>query len=192
MRIWPYKILARDDDEIKQDLLKIMGHFRANGDNFDMVVFVPNAGRYLRNLFIDMFGKAFDINLVTVRRASTISNHSRIKTFVFQRRRLANIMRHVEVLLRLLKCKTGLPHKRSVQPSIDFDVAGKRILVIDDSADTGTTFRIVKSALQKKGAQSVVTACISNHLIPDKVNVDYCVYRYALLRTKNSRDYYAT
>ncbi|MCK4627477.1 MAG: phosphoribosyltransferase, partial [Sedimentisphaerales bacterium] len=68
----------------------------------------------------------------------------------------------------------------------------KKILVIDDSVDTGTTLKMVKSALMEKRVQSVSTACISNHLVPDKVDVDYSVYRYSLLRTKNSRDYYAT
>ena len=192
MRIWPYRILTRDDDEIRADLLKIMRHFESNGYNFDMVVFIPNAGNYLSDLFTEMFGKTFDINLIAVRRASTISKSNRIKEFVFRKRLRSNIMRHVEVFLRLLKYRIGLVPKRVIQPSTDFKVVDKKVLVIDDSVDTGTTLEMVKSILLEKGARSVSTACISNHLIPDEVDVDYSVYRYALLRTKNSRDYYAT
>jgi len=74
---------------------------------------------------------------------------------------------------------------------VGFNVGGKKVLIIDDSVDTGTTLSMVKSALLKKGAESVSTACVSNHLLPDKVGVDYSVYTYALLRTRNSRDYNA-
>jgi hypoxanthine-guanine phosphoribosyltransferase len=75
---------------------------------------------------------------------------------------------------------------------IDFDVNKKTILIIDDDIATGTTLAMVKSILFERGASSVTTATISNHFLPDEIKVDYSVYRYILLRTKNSRDYYAT
>jgi hypoxanthine-guanine phosphoribosyltransferase len=75
---------------------------------------------------------------------------------------------------------------------VDFDVRNKRVLVIDDDIAIGTTLELVKSTLLKHGASSVTTATISNHFLPDKIKVDYSLYCYALLRTKNSRDYYAS
>lgn len=191
-RIWPYKILLRNDEDIKVDLKNIMQHFTTNGQAFDTIVFVPNAGSYLSELFTETFNGSFNVNFVKVQRASTVLKSNFAKKFVFQRKRLSNIMRHFEVLLRLMKYKLGIRQKMVAELEIDFDAANKRILAIDDSVDTGTTLRMVKSALLEKGAQSVTTACISNHLLPDEVHVDYSVYRYRLLRTKNSRDCYAT
>lgn len=192
MKLWPYRILKLNDDGIKNDLGNIMQHFFATGLTFDTIIFVPNAGLYLSKLFSEMFNDSFEVNFVTVRRVSTISKSNFAKEFIFKRKWLSNIMRHCEVLVRLVKYKLGISQKMSGRLGIDFKVTNKRILVIDDSVDTGTTLRMVKSVLLENGAQSVVTACISNHLVPDKVDVGYSVYRYRLLRTKNSRDYYAT
>lgn len=192
MKLWPYRILRRDDDGIKIDLNKIVQYFVAKELSFDMIVFIPNAGCYLSELFVEMFDNSFEVNFVTIRRASTVVKSNLAKEFIFRRKWLSNIMRHFEVLLRLVKLKLGIRQKMATELEIDFDVANKIVLVIDDSVDTGTTLRMVKSALLENGARSIVTACISNHLVPDKVDVDYSVYRYRLLRTKNSRDYYAT
>ena len=159
---------------------------------FDTIVFVPNAGKYISGLFIELFGDSFEIEFITVRRAFTVTKINPLKEFIFKRKWLSNIMRHVEVLLRVIKYKTGLRHNRIIQHSVDFDVKNKKILVIDDSVDTGTTLKLIKRLLLNKGAQSVTTACISNHLLPKHVHVDYAVHTYALLRTINSRDYYAT
>lgn len=192
MRLWPYRILKRDDEDIKADLKKIMQHFQKEGQVFDTIVFVPKAGCYLSELFIEMFDHSFDVNFVTVRRASTISKSNFAKEFIFKRKWLSDVMRHFEVLVRLIKFKIGIRQKMVAKPEIGFNAADKRILVIDDSVDTGTTLRMVKAALLEKRTRSVITACISNHLMPEEVDVDYTVYRYRLLRTKNSRDYYAT
>jgi len=191
-RIWPYKILPRDDDDIKADLLKIMRHFGRNSNTFDVVVFVPNAGIYLARMFVELFGKSTNINFVAVRRISTVSKDNFLKELVFRKRWLASLMRHVEVFIRLVKFELGIRQKMVTEFEIDFDVKGKTVLVIDDSVETGTTLRLVKKTLLERGVSSVITACISKDLIPDKVDVEYSVYRYALLRTKNSRDYYAT
>ena len=101
-------------------------------------------------------------------------------------------MRHFDVLLRLAKYRIGIDQKMVAELDINFDVRNKKVLVIDDDIATGTTLAVVKSTLLKHGALSVTTACISNHFLPDEVDVDYSVYRYVLLRTRNSRDYYAT
>lgn len=192
MKLWPYKILGRDDDDIKTNLEQIIGHFSRKGIVFDTVVFIPNAGIYLSELFIELFGERYDINFITVRRSSTVAKSNFIKELIFSKKRLSDFMRHLEVLLRLVKYRLGIKQKMTAKLKIDFNVIDKKILVIDDSVDTGTTLKMVKSALMEKRVQSVSTACISNHLVPDKVDVDYSVYRYSLLRTKNSRDYYAT
>ncbi len=191
MKLWPYRILKRDDDGIRADLGSVMQHFAAKGFTFDTIVFVPNAGYYLSKLFVGMFGNSFEVNFVKVRRASTVAKGNPAKEFVFRRKWLSNFMRHVEVLIRLVKFKLGIKQKMKAALEIGFNVAGKKILVIDDSVDTGTTMNLVKSALLKNGASSVATACISNHLLPNNVCVDYAVYTYALLRTRNSRDYNA-
>jgi phosphoribosylpyrophosphate synthetase len=192
VKFWPYRILKRDDDGVRADIDSIMQHFAAKGRVFDQIVFVPYAGKYLSELFIDKFGNSFDVNFVTVRRASTVSGDNFFRRFVFKIKWLSDLMRHVEVLIRLVKLKLGIKQKMEAKLEIGCNVAGKEVLVIDDSVDTGTTLSMVKSALLKKCAKSVTTACISNHLLPDKIDVDYSVYRYKLLRTKNSRDYYAT
>ena len=75
--------------------------------------------------------------------------------------------------------------------NIDFDVKAKEILVIDDSCETGSTIKAVESLLKSHGAVSVTSACITRDLVPDKAPVDYSVYKYELLRTRNSRDYKA-
>jgi phosphoribosylpyrophosphate synthetase len=168
-----------------------MQHFAAKGSAFDMIIFVPNAGYYLSKLFVGIFGNSFEINFVKVRRASTVAKSNFAKEFVFRRKWLSDLMRHMEVLIRLVKFKLGIKQKMKAALEIGFNVAGKKILIIDDSVDTGTTLSMVKSALLKNGASFVATACISNHLLPDKVCVDYTVYTYALLRTINSRDYNA-
>ena len=190
-RLWPYRMLTRDDVGIKNDLKNIMQHFETREVAFDTIVFIPNAGVYLSELFIELFGERYDINFITVRRSSTVAKSNFIKELIFSKKWLSDFMRHLEVLLRLVKYKFGIRQKMTAKLKIDFNVRDKRVLVIDDSVDTGTTLKMVKSALMEKGIQSVATACISNHLMPDKVDVDYSVYRYALLRTKNSRDYYA-
>jgi len=166
-------------------------HFVDEGKPFDIVVFIPNAGLYLSRLFCELFGTKYGINFVTVRRTSTTAKNSFLKKLIFRKKWLSDIMRHLEVLLRLVKYNLRVRQEMIADLEIRFDVADKKVLVIDDSVDTGTTMRMVKSALLEKGAQSVTTACISNHLVPDKVDVDYSVYNYALLRTRNSRDYYA-
>ena len=192
MKFWPYKILNRDDNGIKADLKNIMQYFQKEGQVFDTIVFVPKAGCYLSELFIDMFDHSFDVNFVTVRRASTVSKDNLFKKFVFKRKWLSDVMRHLDVLFRLVEYKLGIRQKMVAELAIDFDVKDKRVLVIDDDIATGTTLSLVKTCLLERGASSVTTATISNHFLPDKINVDYSVYRYVMLRTKNSRDYYAT
>jgi phosphoribosylpyrophosphate synthetase len=192
MGLWPYRILSRDDDDIKADLSDIMQHFTQKSQNFDMIVFVPNAGKYLSQLFVEIFNDSFEINFVTVRRASTVSKDNRLKQIIFKKKWLADAMRHIDVLLRLIKYKLGIRQTMVAELTVNFDVKNKRVLVVDDDIASGTTLELVKSVLLKHGASSVTTASISNHFLPDEIKVDYSLYRYALLRTRNSRDYYAT
>lgn len=191
MRWWPYRVLKRDDDGIKSDIQTMMQHFTSQGVSFDAIVFVPNAGRYLSELFAAVFGGPCEKYFITVRRASTLAKTNALKEYIFKRKWLSDLTRHFEVAVRLIKLKLGMAQKMVADLEIDFEVADKSILVVDDSVDTGTTMKTIKSELIKRGATSVTTACISNHLIPHKVDVDYAVYRHALLRTKNSRDFYA-
>lgn len=192
MSFWPYKISKRNDNDIKADLKDIMQYFARKHQAFDMIVFVPYAGIYLRDMFVELFGKSFNINFVSVRRASTISQNNFVKRYIFKVKMFANPMRHIDVLIRHFKYRVGISQKMVVEPEISFNVKGKNILVIDDDVATGITLDAVKSILLKHNAASVTTACISNHFLPDEIDVDYSVYRYVLLRTKNSRDYYAT
>jgi len=191
-RLWPYRILRREDDDIKADLKNIMDYFASRGEVFDTIVFIPNAGRYLSELFVEMFDHSFEINFITVRRASTVSKNNWLKRFIFKRRWLSDIFRHFEVALRLVKYTLRMKQRMAAELQVDFDVKGKKVLVIDDSCETGTTLGLVKSALLENGAEYVTTACITRDLVPDEVDVEYSVYKYELLRTKNSRDYYAT
>ena len=191
-KIWPYKILKLDDEDIKNDLKNIILHFAKNDKIFDMVVFVPYAGLYLSELFTQIYNDTYEVNFMTVRRASTVSKDNYLKKFIFKKEWLSDLIRHLEVLWRLKKHYLKLGQKMVKKSTVDFDVGDKNVLVIDDDVATGMTLSIVKSALLKRGASSVTTASISNHLLPDKIKVDYSVYRYKLLRTKNSRDYYAT
>ena len=46
-RFWPYRLMKKDDDDIHHDLKKILQHFDAEGQVFDKIVFIPNAGIYL-------------------------------------------------------------------------------------------------------------------------------------------------
>lgn len=192
MRFWPYRVLSRDDDDIRADLSGIMQHFAQKSQTFDMIVFIPNAGKYLSRLFIEISDDFFEINYVTVRRASTVSKDNSLKQIIFKKKWLADAMRHIDVLLRLIRYKLGIKHSMVADLTVDFDVEKKKILVIDDDIASGATLELVKSVLLKHDALSVTTASISNHFLPDKIEVDYSLYRYALLRTKNSRDYYAT
>lgn len=191
MAAWPYRILQRDDDGISDDLRNIVEHFDRIGYAYDLVVFVPMAGLYLCDMFKESVDTDVEVAFITVRRASTTASGHWLKDFVFKRRRLSDVMRHVEVFMRLTKRRLGLKQKMVADLDIDFDPCGRRILAIDDSVDTGTTMQMVKELLLAKGARSVKTACISNHLVPDETHVDYAVYRYRLLRTRNSRDYHA-
>ena len=191
MRLWPYRILVRSDEQIKADLRKIIDHFEQQGRHFDTVVFIPNAGIYLSEMFASVCPNSYAVAFVEVRRASSTARVTPPHRVVFRNRRLSNIARHFEVLVRLVKLYVGLRQKMVADLQVDDEVVGKNVLVIDDSVDTGTTLRMVKSALLEKGAASVTTACISNHLAPGRVQVDYSVYEYRLLRTRNSRDYHA-
>jgi len=191
MAVWPYSVLQRDDDGISDDLRNIVDHFDRIGYAYDLIIFIPEAGRYLWEMFKGSVDSDVEVAFVTVRRASTTASSHWLKDAVFKRRVLSDVMRHVEVLVRLTKRRFGLKQKMVADLDIDFDPGGRRVLVIDDSVDTGTTMQMVKALLLAKGAHSVKTACISNHLVPDKTHVDYAVYRYKLLRTRNSRDYHA-
>ncbi|HPS55242.1 MAG TPA: phosphoribosyltransferase [Sedimentisphaerales bacterium] len=192
MNLWPYRILKQDANDIRADLSNIMHHFDAECRVFDMIVFVPYAGIYLSDIFKELFGKSFEINFVTVRRASTVSKSNSFKRYIFKKKILADIMRHIDVLIRLIKYRIGKSQKMVTELEINFDVNGKNILIIDDDIATGTTLNKVKSILLEHGAASVTTGCISNHFLPDEIKVDYSVHRYVLLRTKNSRDFDAT
>ncbi len=192
MQLWPYRILSRDDDDIRADLSGIMQHFAQKSQAFDMIVFIPNAGKYLSRLFVEVFDSSFEIKYMTVRRASTVSKDNSLKQIIFKKKWLADTMRHFDVLLRLIRYKLGIKQSMVADLTVDFDVRKKKILVIDDDIASGATLELVKSVLLKHDALSVTTASISNHFLPDKIKVDYSLYRYALLRTKNSRDYYAT
>ncbi len=169
-----------------------MQYFARKSQTFDIIVFVPNAGKYLSQLFVEIFDGSSEINFVTVRRASTVSKDNRLKQVIFKKKWLANPMRHVDVLLRLIRYRLGIRQTMVAELTVDFDVRNKRVLVIDDDIAIGTTLELVKSMLLKHGASSVTTATVSNHFLPEEIKVDYSLYRYALLRTKNSRDYYAT
>ncbi|MFT5295185.1 MAG: UDP-N-acetylglucosamine transferase subunit ALG13 [Colwellia sp.] len=182
---WPYYILERGDDELKSDLKLIIEQFHGE---FDIVVFIPNAGTYLHQLFVEVFSNKYITQFITVRRKVSTSKNHIFKDLVFKHRNLSNFMRHVEVFLRLIKGVIKLKRNRVV--SFDgLDVHDKRVLVIDDSVDSGSTMKIVKKAIKDSGAESVMFSCISNHLTPKSVFVDFSVYEYALLRTKNSKDY---
>jgi UDP-N-acetylglucosamine transferase subunit ALG13 len=187
-KLWPYHILERSDSDIIEDMKNIISYFQYM-KSIDSVIFIPNAGIYLAELFKQEYGSKYPIDFVTVRRESTISEPNIIKEIILSSTLLSNIFRHIEVFIRRTKLLLRISQKMVKQQSINFDVSGKNVLVIDDSVDTGTTLKIVKKMLVDKGAKCVKTSCISNHLMPDKITVDYSVYRYALLRTKNSRDY---
>ena len=191
MKLWPYRILKKNDNDIKADLGDIMQHFAQKSQSFDMIVFVPNAGKYLSDLFLDLF-ISHDVEFVTVRRASTVSKENKLKKIIFKNKHLADLFRHADVLFRLIKYKLCVGPQMVSQLSIDFEVKDKLILVIDDDLATGTTLEMVKSLLLKHGAYSVNTATISNHFLPNRIKADYSVYNYVLLRTKNSRDFYAS
>ena len=184
--IWPYYILEREDEDLKKDLQVIVDKLEPG---FEMVIFIPNAGIYLHDLFISIYGDRFQTGYITIRRAISSKKTNSIKKFVFKHRWLSNIMRHVEVAMRLIKTVLNLKRHRNVESSIDLSVEDKQVLIIDDSVDTGTTMIIAKKILLDMGASDVKTACISNHLQPRKVFVDCSVYEYALLRTTNSKDY---
>jgi len=190
-RLWPYEILTTDDGGLRADLGRVMDYFQRRQRRFDTVVFIPKAGVYLSELFTDVCDHPYEVRFVTVRRASTVAREGCFKRFVFRHRRLSDVMRHVEVMARLLKYKLGIGQKMVAMAEIPFDVTNKSVLVIDDSVDTGSTLRTVERLLRQSGAASVTTACITNHLMPDKIHVDFAVHRYKLLRTKNSRDYHA-
>ena len=85
VRLWPYRILKRDDDDIKNDLRNIMRHFAQKSQSFDMIVFVPNAGKYLSRLFVEIFDGSFEINFMTARRASTVSKDNNLKQLIFKK-----------------------------------------------------------------------------------------------------------
>ena len=189
--LWPYHILELSDQELAQDLVRIMTHFKGIGYWPDLLVFVPQAGCHLRDLLLERMPNCCDVAMFSVRRACSLRRPNVLQKFIFRRRTLADIFRHVEVLLRLVKFTLKLRHNRHVEGDADSEVIGKRILIIDDSVDTGSTMRIISGRLIEAGAQEVRTACISNHMLPRKVKVDYAVHEYALLRTPNSRDYYA-
>lgn len=191
MRLWPYRILSRDDEEIKDDIKNIMQHFTAKDKTFDMVIFVPYAGLYLAKLFSQIYKGYYKVNFITARRVSTVTKTKFLKRSIFKRKWLSDFMRHIDVLLRLTKYTLGLRQKMVAETKLDFDVRNKKVLVIDDDVATGTTLEMVKFILLKHGASSITTASISNHFLPDKIKIDYSVYKYKLLRTKNSRDYYA-
>jgi hypoxanthine phosphoribosyltransferase len=191
MSFWPYYILRRDDEGIREDLRSIMNHFEGRNERWDIVVFIPNAGLYLADRFREIFSNAYPIGFVTIRRSSTTRKDRAAFSVIYRHRWLSDLLRHLEVLIRLWKMRFHIAHKRTVQQEMDFEVRGKSILVIDDSVDTGTTLAIIRQNLLERGAVRVQTACVSNHLRPDIVPVDYSVYQYALLRTKNSRDYHA-
>jgi len=189
MNLWPYYILRRDDDGIREDLRSIMKHFENLRERFDYIIFIPNAGVYLADRFKEIYSDIYPINFVTIRRSTSSQKDHTAFSLIYRKKWLSSLFRHFEVLVRLLKMTFRVSHKRTVQQQVDFDIRGKSILVIDDSVDTGTTLAILKKNMIDRGAMQVRTACISNHLRPDKVQVDFSVYRYALLRTKNSRDY---
>lgn len=189
-KIWPYYILRRDDEGIRQDLRGIMDHFEGIQERFDLIVFIPNAGLYLGRLFGELYPN-YPVRYIVIRRVSTAKKDKAAFSVIFKKKWLSNLSRHFEVFVRLMKMTFHISHKRVAQQDIDFDPKDKSILVIDDSVDTGTTLAILRKNLLERGASDVRTACISNHLRPDKVHVDFSVYRYALLRTKNSRDYHA-
>jgi len=189
--IWPYRILERDDEDVRGDLKTIMQHFASQGKRFDTVVFVPNAGKYLGGLFHQVYDGALEVQFISVRRASTVARSNKVKAYIFRSKHLSNTMRHFDVLWRLVKYACGAGQKMVAETEIRFDVSGKHVLVIDDDIATGATLAIIKAALLEQGASSVTLASISNHFLPRRIQVDYSVYEYALLRTKNSRDYHA-
>jgi len=184
--------LQRDDEGLKADLVSITDHFKGKGIDFDMIVFIPMAGVYLRDLFKGVFGNSIPLALLTIRRASTVEKVGIVKQWIFKHKWASDLMRHCEVLDRLIKLKFKRKQEMVVVPEVNTDVKGKSVLVIDDSVDTGTTMELAKSILLQRGANSVLTACITNHLSPTTVEVDYAVYQYQLLRTVNSRDYDAS
>ena len=187
--LWPYYVLRRDDEGVREDLRTIMNHFMGIQERFDCVVFIPNAGVYLSDRFKEIYSDIYPVNFVTIRRSSSSQKDRAAFSMIYRKEWLSSLFRHLEVLVRLMKMTFHISHKRTVQQNVDFDVRGKSILVIDDSVDTGTTLAIIKKNMIERGAVKIRTACISNHLRPNTVPVDFSVYRYALLRTKNSRDY---
>jgi len=190
-RLWPYYILQRDDVGLIEDLRNIIDHFERIGFSPELVVFVPQAGCHLQKLFRTAYSDRFATGTFTVRRASSTKPPHAIRRLAYRVQVLADMFRHLQVLPRLLKLKMGWSQKREIKGGIDADVIGKRILVIDDSVDTGTTMRIICERLMQEGAREVRTGCISNHLSPRVVAVDFAVYEYALLRSPTSPDYHA-
>ncbi|NPV07679.1 MAG: phosphoribosyltransferase [Anaerolineae bacterium] len=43
------------------------------------------------------------------------------------------------------------------------EVAGRRVAVVDEIADTGETLALVRAEVQRQGASSVFTACLARH-----------------------------
>jgi len=189
--MWPYEVVRKTDADIERDLRELVMALEGQGRRFDTIVFVPNAGYYLRDMFIRGLGaeRNYDIRFVSVRRASTVEANSAFHRYVFKRRWLADLLRHVEMVVRLMKRCGGISQKMVRQDHLDFDPRGREILVVDDSTETGTTLSLVKTMLLEAGAASVTTACISNNAPARQEVVDFALTRCRLLRTRASRDY---
>ncbi len=65
-------------------------------------------------------------------------------------------------ITRRLNDQVCYPHPQWIIP-IPAQVAGKRIAVIDEIADTGETLSLVAKETTRKGAAQVITACLVSH-----------------------------
>jgi xanthine phosphoribosyltransferase len=78
-----------------------------------------------------------------------------------------------EIQLLKLNLRDNMQNRLYDQPvlleEIDFDIKGKKILLVEDRVKTGTTLEFAKKLLLEKGADKVLTFAVNG-------NADFCLF----------------
>ncbi len=96
--------------------------------------------------------------------------------------------------LRRTELKSGV-HSRNSQRNVSFlgerqDIEASRVLIVDDSADTGHSFCAVKELIAQRFPQATIRIAALNvwQSSEELITVDYSIYRDTALKTPMSAD----
>ena len=178
------ELFSLSAEDLRKESLKLANEIKRDFDP-DTVVFIAKAGFPIAEVIADVCGAEL-IGISAARKGSLL------------KRMLSPLLRHLPRgllrKLRRMELRSGV-HTKNPERNVSFlreptVKTAERVLIVDDSADTGHSFLAVMKPVAARFPQATVKTAALNVWAKSEelLTVDYSLYRDTALQTPMSND----